>query len=220
MGARWKVLVGVVVGGLVAIIGLMLLRPDVKGPETSGQTITGDPKSAPVETRPPAPPPQSRPLPPRDPANESHAAALAPAALTNLVSDWETNVDGILSSEGTTDDKARQMLEMFPRLPEAGQAEVAKHLSNLVSDEDYASLSQLLVNPQLTQDTLDTLMSDALNRPNSLKLPTLLEVARTTQHPKAGDAKEVLGFFLESDYGDDWAKWQEKLQEWLKENPD
>ena len=35
-----------------------------------------------------------------------------------------------------------------------------------------------------------------------------------------GDAKEVLGFFLESDYGDDWAKWQEKLQEWLKENPD
>ena len=129
-------------------------------------------------------------------------------------------MDGILSSEGTTDDKARQMLEMFPRLPEAGQAEVAKHLSNLVSDEDYASLSQLLVNPQLTQDALDTLMSDALNRPNSLKLPTLLEVARTTQHPKAGDAKEVLGFFLESDYGDDWAKWQEKLQEWLKENPD
>jgi hypothetical protein len=30
----------------------------------------------------------------------------------------------------------------------------------------------------------------------------------------------VLGFFLESDYGDDWAKWLEKLQEWLKENPD
>ena len=63
-------------------------------------------------------------------------------------------------------------------------------------------------------------MSDALNRPNSLKLPTLLEVARTTQHPKAGDAKEMLGFFLDTDYGDDWPKWQEKLAEWLKENPD
>lgn len=222
MGARWKVLVGVVAGGLVAIIGLMWLRPDVKAPETFGQTVAGESKPAPVETRQPPPPTQPRPVAPREGVNESHAAASAPtpAALTNLVSDWETKVDGILSSEGTTDDKARQMLEMFPRLPEAGQAEVAKHLSNLVSDEDYASLSQLLVNPQLTQDTLDTLMSDALNRPNSLKLPTLLEVARTTQHPKAGDAKEVLGFFLEADYGDDWAKWQEKLQEWLKENPD
>jgi hypothetical protein len=63
-------------------------------------------------------------------------------------------------------------------------------------------------------------MADALNRPNSLKLPALLEVARTPQHPKAGDAKEVLGFFLETDYGDDWPKWQDKVQAWLKDNPD
>jgi hypothetical protein len=81
-------------------------------------------------------------------------------------------------------------------------------------------LSQLLANPRLPQEALDTLMADALNRPNSLKLPALLEVARTPQHPKAGDAKEVLGFFLETDYGDDWQKWQDKVQTWLKDNPD
>jgi hypothetical protein len=126
----------------------------------------------------------------------------------------------MLASETATDAKARQMLEMFPRLPEAGQVEVAKHLSNLVSDQDYGQLSQLLANPRLPQEVLDTLMADALNRPNSLKLPALLEVARTPQHPKAGDAKEVLGFFLETDYGDDWQKWQDKVQTWLKDNPD
>ena len=129
-------------------------------------------------------------------------------------------MDEILVAEGATEAKAKQMLEMFPRLPEAGQVEVAKHLSNLLPDQDYAPLGQLLANPHLPEDVLETLMADVMNRRNGLKLPALLGVARTAQHPKAADAKEVLGFFLETDYGDDWAKWGEKVQEWLNENPD
>jgi len=143
-----------------------------------------------------------------------------PPASAELATHWEEKVDQILSSDSKTSDKAKQMLEMFPRLPEAGQVEVAKHLSNLLPNEDYAPMGKFLANPQLAADVLDTLMADALNRPNGLKLPALLEVARTPQHPKAGDAKEMLGFFLDTDYGDDWPKWQEKLAEWLKENPD
>jgi len=143
-----------------------------------------------------------------------------PAASADLVTNWEETVDQILGSDSKTGDKAKQMLAMFPRLPASGQVEVAKHLSNLLPNEDYAPLGKFLADPQLPAEALDTLMADALNRPNSLKLPALLEVARTAQHPKAGDAKEMLGFFLEGDYGDDWAKWQEKLAEWLKQNPD
>ena len=129
-------------------------------------------------------------------------------------------MDQILGAEGETEAKAKQMLEMFRLLPEDGQVEVARHLSNLVADEDYAPMRQLLTDPQLPEAVLDTLMADVLNRRNSLKLPALLEVARTAQHPKAANAQEVLRFFLETDYGDDWAKWDEKVQEWLKENPD
>ncbi len=61
---------------------------------------------------------------------------------------------------------------------------------------------------------------DVLNRPNSVKLPLLLDLARDPQHPKASEAKDILELFLEEDYGNDWTKWQAKLDQWLKDNPD
>lgn len=145
--------------------------------------------------------------------------AQEPAA-SNILTNWEDNIDAILTSEAPEADKARKMLELFPRLPEKGQVEVAQHLSNLVSDQDYGSLNRLLANSALPESVLDVLVADALNRPNSLKLPTLLEVARDPQNPKAGEAKDVLHLFLEEDYGTDWAAWQSKLDQWLKDNPD
>ena len=141
-------------------------------------------------------------------------------AATNLIADWEGKIDDILGSDSEAPDKAKRMLEMFSRLPEAGQVEIVKHISNLLPDAEYAPMGQLLMDPQLPEDVLDGLMADALNRPNSVKLPVLLEVARTPQHPKADDAKDTLGVFLDGDYGDDWAKWQAEMEKWLKENPD
>ena len=87
-------------------------------------------------------------------------------------------------------------------------------------DQDYASLVSLLTNSALPEDVLDVLLADALNRPNSVKLPALLDVARDPQNPKAPEARELLQLFLDDDYGNDWATWQSKMQDWLKENPD
>jgi len=70
--------------------------------------------------------------------------------------------------------------------------EVAKHLSNLLPDQDYAPLGQLLANPHLPEDVLETLMADVMNRRNGLKLPALLGVARTAQHPKPLMPKKCL----------------------------
>ena len=141
-------------------------------------------------------------------------------ATAGLITNWEDKVSEILTSDIGTDAQARQMLEMFPRLPEDGQVEVAKHLSNLVADQDYPALAQLLADPKLPTDVLDALMADLLNRPESVKLPTLLEIARNADHPKASDAKQTLAFLLDADYGDDWAKWQDRIQARLKENSD
>jgi len=43
---------------------------------------------------------------------------------------------------------------------------------------------------------------------------------KNSQNPKAGEAKDLLELFLEEDYGTDWNKWQAKMQQWLKDNPD
>ena len=220
MGARWKVLAGLAAIAGVVLMGLLLARPGGKGPGFTPQSPSVEPgEQTNAEPDHPTASPQAgqRPVLPVE-SNAQPATVIADSRI--LVTNWEDKLDGILVAEGAPDTKARLMLEMFPRLPEDGQIEVAKHLSNLVSDDQYAPLGQLLSDPHLPPEVLDTLLADVLNRPNSLKLPALLEVARTAQHPKAGEAKEVLGFFLEADYAEDWPKWQEKMQEWLKNNPD
>jgi hypothetical protein len=142
------------------------------------------------------------------------------AAATDPIANWEDRVEEILTSAVPEADKAKKMLEIFPRLPEAGQVEVARHLANLVSDQDYPSLARYLTNSALPESVLDVLVADVLNRPNSVKLPALLGVARDPQNPKAGEAKDILQLFLEEDYGSDWNMWQAKVDQWLKDNPD
>lgn len=220
MRVGWRVLVGLGVVTVAVIIGRKLVRPgsEVPGPPAPPESAELNPPP-PAETDPPSavhPPPRPPVSPIRVHGNPTAAARTS----ENLITNWEETVDQILVVEGEPDAKAKQMLELFPRLPADGQVEVARHLANLVSDEDYELLRQFLTDPQLPEEVLETLLADVLNRPNNLKLPALLEVARTTGHPKAGNAKEVLGFFLEVDYGDDWFKWEEKVQEWLKENPE
>ena len=122
----------------------------------------------------------------------------------------------------STDDtnKTAQLLALLPQLPEEGQIEVAQNLSDLVEGQDYAPLGQLLRAGQLPASVLDVLMTDALGRPDSLKLPLLLELAENPNHPDAGEAREMLGSFLGADYGDDWNLWRQKVQEQLRETSD
>ncbi len=154
-------------------------------------------------------------------ANTSSTAAATNSSTvtgtTNLVADWEDKLDEILGSEADDTNKVKQLFAVFPRLPEDGQSEVAQHLANLVADENYAPLGQLLRNAKLPESVLDVLMGDALNRPNSVKLPLLVDIARNPQHPKADEAKDLVELYLDEE---DPAKWPQKLQEWLKENPD
>lgn len=137
----------------------------------------------------------------------------------NYMTNWEDKLDAILTSEKPDPEKAKEMIEMFPHLSPDAQEEIAHHISNLTPDENY-SLGQFLTNSALPEAVLDVFTEDVLNRPNAIKLPLLLDVARDPQHPKAGEAKDILELFLEEDFGTDWTKWQAKLGQWLKDNPD
>lgn len=157
----------------------------------------------------------SRPTPP--PTQATPTAAVPPAA---AITDWEEKIDGVLTAQEDEGQKAKRLLAIFPNLPEDGQVEAAQHISNLLPDEDYAPLAQALTNAVLSEAVLDVLMTDVLNRPNDLKLHTLLDVARTPNHPKAEEALDVLEVFVDENYGQDWAAWKAAVEKWLKENPD
>jgi hypothetical protein len=136
------------------------------------------------------------------------------------MADWDEKVSDVLGAEGDEKDKAKKLIDLFPQLPPEGQEEVAHHLSNLVADEDYAPLSNFVTNSALPEAVLDVFVEDVFNRPNAIKLPVLLDIAQDPQHPRAGEAKDVLELFLEEDFGSDWTKWHAKMEKWLKDNPD
>ena len=69
-------------------------------------------------------------------------------------------------------------------------------------------------------DVREVLFSDLLNRPNSIKLAWLLEVARTPGLDLAAEAKDTLEVFLGEDYGANWNVWSDKIRVWLRDNPE
>ena len=139
---------------------------------------------------------------------------------TNQIVNWEETIDDVLRPDGEPAAKAKTLLELFPSFPGAGQVEAAQHIANLITDEDYEAFGRYLVSTNTPVEVQDVIMADLLGRPNSIKLPLLLEAARTQGHGKAGDAKELLELYLEKDYGADWEAWQKAMDEWLKANPD
>lgn len=145
---------------------------------------------------------------------------------TNLMADWEDKMSEVFDADIDTTEMARRFLDLLPKFPPAGQKELVEHLSNLLDDEDYPKLGQYLTNTSMAPIVLDALMSDAMDRPDSMKLPLFLEVARNPEHPKAAEAKETLEMYLDEyvdvdeTLGDDWTVWENKLKEYLADNPD
>jgi hypothetical protein len=146
-------------------------------------------------------------------------AAAVPDAASDMP-DWNDKLDTILGSNEDEALKAEKLLALWPGLPEEGQVETMEHISNLLPDEKFSLLAQTLTNAATAEAVLDIIMGDALNRPNALKLPSLLEVAKVPGHPKAEEALEILEVFVDHNYGTDWAQWDKAVKAWLKENPD
>lgn len=186
-------------------------------PDTSAVAPSPTPRQPERLTAPVMPRPSPQPALPTATAT---AAANTPAATQGLITNWEESIDDLLTAEGAEDKKAVEMLAMLPNLPEDGQVEAAQHISNLLPDEQYAALSPVLTNAHTAEGVLDVLMTDVLNRPNGVKLNTLLDVARVPDHPKAEEARDVLEVFVDEDFGNDWTAWSNAVQKWLKENPD
>ena len=205
---------------LGALIGIMATR---RAGEVPLVVQPADNPEPPVKAAPAAATAASMPAKPQvKPAVTPATTATVPssATITNTLPDWEDRLDDILGNDDEEKVKTAKLLELLPRMPEEGQEETARHLANLVEDADYAPLGNILTNATFPESVLDVLLQDALNRPNELKMPLLLDVAKEPGHPKAEEAKDLLELFLDEDYGTDWARWQTEMQKWLKDNPE
>ncbi|HLP78907.1 MAG TPA: hypothetical protein VK327_18560 [Candidatus Paceibacterota bacterium] len=217
------VVLGILVGVVVVGLGIGWLATRGPLPQVPAQPVSTPMVEVSNLSAPGSVPQVTRPIPRSvAPTNIQQAAIpvadTAPTTPSGVLTNWEDKLDEILSSDSDDTNKVHDLLAMFPNLPAEGQEEVAQHLSNLVEDENYAPLGKLLQDSKLSESVLDVLMADLLNRPNETKLPMFLELAKSQDHPKAGEAKDMLELYLDEDYGTDWSKWQGAMDKWLQEN--
>jgi hypothetical protein len=219
---RSKILMAV---GVIAVIGVLGVGigylggggsgavPPAPAPPSGG----GDQRSSSGGDQPTQATPVVEPTPvmPIQSNTIAQAETNPPAASTN----WEDTVDDIVGSDDADTNKVKQLFALFPKLPPDGQEEVAQHLSNLVEDDNYGPLGDMLKNASLPQGVLDELMSDVLNRPNSLKLPMLLDVAQDPNNPEHDEAKDLLTLYL-GEEPSDWSQAGPMVTNWLQQNPD
>jgi hypothetical protein len=215
---------------IIAVFGVLIAGRYLgwfggKSNDVAVNTAPAEPPPEAVE--PPVSRPNSRMNTPKPPVTAATATTTpAPPVETGVITDWEQRIDDVLTGQDEEAAKARRLLEIFPRLPEDGQVEAAQHISNLLPDEQFAEIAKLLADPKTPEGVLDVLMTDVLNRPNKLKLDSLFDVARTPNHPKAEEARDVLEVFLDDVDWDavkasgNWDPVKAEKDKWLKENPD
>ena len=142
---------------------------------------------------------------------------------TNLTADdWDEKFEEVFDSSMDTDKMAEKMLEIYPHLAPDKQKDAIEHILNLVPDEGFAPVGKILLNPKTPAEISDDIMNDMGNRPGVIRMPLILEVAKTPDHPKAAEAKELLELYIEpeEDLGNDWDKWEKAMKKYLEENPD
>jgi hypothetical protein len=70
-------------------------------------------------------------------------------------------------------------------------------------------------NTRSDRDVIEILGSDLVNRDPAIMLPAMLEALRQPSHPFHERGRQALQLFLDEDYGDDFAKWDQALQKFV-----
>ncbi len=189
--------------------GWYLGRPESNPP---AQTAAEKPANAVAEALPPASTASAT-----APAKESVAKPAA-LPLPEGLPLWERKIDEALRSNAEPPAIAQLLLQQVPTMPGEGQAASARHIANLIPDEDYLKVLPYVQNTRLDPGFQEVIVAESLNRSDAVKLPVLLSAARTPQHPMAEIAKSTLAFLLDADHGSDWAKWDVAVKQALEKS--
>jgi hypothetical protein len=130
--------------------------------------------------------------------------------------DWEVKLEKTVHSAYESEDIAARLISLFPSLPARGKQEAAQHLCDNVADETYAKMRSLTVDARLGVEVLEVFYTDLGNRDEKVRLPVLLEIAKTTRHPFRKEAAEELAFILDTEPGKDFSRMEAALNSYLK----
>ncbi len=115
-------------------------------------------------------------------------------ALIAAVREWETLTDEVVSKESQVPikDRAKRVKEGLKNVPESERAVALQSMLNLVEDEEFAILDDILFDLAEPKETVEAIFDDMLNRPEALKLGYLVKIAQMRDHPMFADAMHIL----------------------------
>jgi len=140
---------------------------------------------------------------------DSKAAAAATARMSE-----------VLGSSASSSTKAQPLVTVFPQLPAAAQPGTAHHIVNLLPDSAYPSFATQLTNANASAEVRAVIYADLLHRPNALKLPWLLAMARSPGVAQATEAAALLQATLREDHGTNRDAWSERIGVSLQAHPE
>ncbi len=130
---------------------------------------------------------------------------------------WLAKLDSIVTSDNPSEEnKVEQMAALMPGLPMEGKLEYARQMSIMLDDTNYTPVGKILLDPTTSSNVFNVFFTEFVSRGNALKLPMYLEMMKVPNHIYNQQAREVLAIYLRQDFGDDYAKWEQGINSYLK----
>jgi len=171
-----------------------------------------EPKPLPTPVADTAPAVRTRALP--NPAGTDFIIPAIPLETGEL--GWEKTIRDVTSDKKVSDaEKGRRLLETIPTMPVEGRETAAEEAIKRIPDTDYRPAQLALSNPATFGTAVGVLFADLMNRPDEIRLPTLLTIARNPEHPYAPNARDNLNLILGKDHGTDWTAWDAAIRQRL-----
>ena len=140
----------------------------------------------------------------------------ASAVSSSAEEDIGARLNQWLTSSSDLKKVAETILNNFSSVKPEDQARVVHALIPLVSDENYAPLGNLMLDPRLSFNAHRMLFLNLKLRSDQVELPFLLQLMRQREaHPFAEDARIELHIRFGEDYGTDWNRWNRRIAEEL-----
>lgn len=110
---------------------------------------------------------------------------------------WDAIVEEIGSSLGraVTRDDCTRVNRALKKVPGERRREAVQSLLNMVSDEDFGVMRDVLMDYAQAPEVVRAVFGDLLNRPDEVKLPLLREIARGTNHANHEEARRILAAY-------------------------
>ena len=120
------------------------------------------------------------------------SSARSPVAAL-AVAGWETLVDQLVElTDAPAKERKDQVKKAFDALDPADQMDAIHRGLNLLPDAQFDSLCGILFDKTENVHVLDAIFSDALNRPDEIKIPIMKALVTDKQHPMFFESARIL----------------------------